>query len=66
MDSLVAVEVRNWIFRELKADVTVFDLLSQIPISALALKLGEKSKLIAQVLKQGNQAGEGLEGQAPS
>jgi hypothetical protein len=49
---LVAVEVRNWIFREVKSDITVFDLLSQVPISSLAVRIAEKSKLIPQEWKE--------------
>lgn len=36
VDSLVAVEVRNWLAKEAKADVTVFDILAAVPIPALA------------------------------
>ena len=47
VDSLVAVEVRNWLIRELQADISVFDILGTIPISALAVKIVETSKLLA-------------------
>lgn len=39
VDSLKAVEVRNWIFKELRCDVSVFDLLSPVPLSKLALRI---------------------------
>ncbi|PYH67688.1 type I polyketide synthase [Aspergillus vadensis CBS 113365] len=46
VDSLLAVELRGWIFTELQADVSVFDLLSNIPISMLARRIVAKSKCI--------------------
>ncbi|MCJ1384009.1 hypothetical protein MMC17_007124 [Xylographa soralifera] len=46
VDSLVAVELRNWVFREVKADVSVFDILSSIPLAALSAKIAAKSKII--------------------
>ena len=46
VDSLVAVELRNWIFREIKADMSVFDILSSIPISALSAKIAANSALV--------------------
>lgn len=46
VDSLVAVEIRNWIFREIKADVSVFDILSSVPLAALSAKVASKSKLV--------------------
>lgn len=46
VDSLVAVEIRNWIFREIKADVSVFDILSSVPLATLAGKVASKSKLV--------------------
>ena len=47
VDSLVAIEVRNWIFKELKSQVSVFDILSAVPITQLAVKIAEKSTLIS-------------------
>lgn len=44
VDSLLAVEVRAWIFTELQADISIFDLLSNIPISSLSRKIVTKSK----------------------
>lgn len=46
VDSLKAVEVRNWLFRELKADISVFEILSPIPLQKLARKVASKSKLL--------------------
>ena len=36
VDSLVAAELRNWCFKDLKADISVFELLSGNPITVLA------------------------------
>ncbi|KAF2167841.1 hypothetical protein M409DRAFT_53800 [Zasmidium cellare ATCC 36951] len=53
VDSLKAVEVRNWIFRELKANVSVFDVLSPITIESFANKIAGESKLVsAEVSKE--------------
>ncbi len=53
VDSLVAVEVRNWIFRECKADVSIFDVLSNVPLTALAGKIAAKSKLVPAAVLEG-------------
>jgi zearalenone synthase (highly reducing iterative type I polyketide synthase) len=46
VDSLMAVEIRSWILQQLKADVTMFDVLSGTSISALAGKVTAASKLV--------------------
>lgn len=46
VDSLKAVEVRNWLFRELKCDVSVFDILSPIPLTELSVKIASQSKYL--------------------
>lgn len=46
VDSLVAVEIRNWVFREVKADVSVFEILSNVPLAVLSAKIALKSKLV--------------------
>lgn len=43
----MAVEIRNWIMRELKSEVALFDLLAPIPLSTLALKVASRSKLLS-------------------
>ncbi|KAI9728591.1 MAG: Type I Iterative PKS [Cirrosporium novae-zelandiae] len=48
VDSLVAVEIRTWIFKDLKSNVSLFDVLSAVPISALAEKIAGVSKLLAE------------------
>jgi acyl transferase domain-containing protein/NADPH:quinone reductase-like Zn-dependent oxidoreductase/SAM-dependent methyltransferase len=46
VDSLVAVEVRNWIAREMAVECSVFDVMQNIPMTQLAMNLAEKSKLL--------------------
>ncbi|KAK5331711.1 hypothetical protein LTR93_000716 [Exophiala xenobiotica] len=48
VDSLVAVEIRNWLTKEAKADVTVFDILAAMPITSLARTVVSKSVLVAK------------------
>ena len=44
----------QWIFKELKSQVSVFDILRAIPMQQLALKIAEKSSLVPQdVIKAG-------------
>lgn len=53
VDSLVAVEVRSWNFRESKADVSIFHVLSNVPLTALAGKIAAKSKLFPVAMLEG-------------
>lgn len=46
VDSLVALEVRNWIARELKANMALLDILAAVPIEKFAGQIAEKSKLV--------------------
>lgn len=46
VDSLLAVELRSWIYSEVQADVSVFDLLSNIAITSLARKIVSVSKAV--------------------
>lgn len=48
VDSLVAVEVRNVIFRRMEADISVFDILSSMPLAKLAMKVASKSKFVRE------------------
>jgi hypothetical protein len=48
IDSLIAVDIRNWIFREAKADVPVFEILQAVSLSALVQIVAEKSALLSQ------------------
>nr|ALQ32738.1 putative polyketide synthase [Fusarium anthophilum] len=47
VDSLVAVEVRNWIAKEAVVEVSVFDVMANIPMRQLAAELAVKSKVLA-------------------
>jgi zearalenone synthase (highly reducing iterative type I polyketide synthase) len=46
VDSLVALEVRNWITREMKANIALLEILAAVPMSGFAGKIAEKSKLV--------------------
>lgn len=48
VDSLVAVEVRAWVFKVVKSDVSVFDILSNSPMTQLAASIAAKSQLVDQ------------------
>lgn len=49
VNSLVTVEVRNWIARETGVDVTVFDIMAHIPMRQLVSDLAGKCKLLQDV-----------------
>lgn len=49
VDSLTAIEVRNWISRELKANIALLEIVSAVPIREFAAKIAEKSQLVSQV-----------------
>jgi len=46
VDSLSAVELRNWLWKEMKATVRLFELLADIPIKDLAENIATKSKMV--------------------
>ncbi|KAK6225554.1 hypothetical protein QIS74_01601 [Colletotrichum tabaci] len=46
VDRLVAVEVQTWVFKDVKSDVSVFDILSNVPVSQLAESIAAKSQLV--------------------
>ena len=48
LDSLVAVELRNWISRELEANIPLMELMNNPSIEALAAKIAERSKLVGK------------------
>ncbi len=52
VDSLVAAEMRNWCFRDLKADISVFELLSGNSIMMLADQIASKSALVPQRIER--------------
>jgi hypothetical protein len=45
VDSLVALELRNWISRETKADIAVFEILGEGTVSDIGLAIARKSAL---------------------
>ncbi|KAH7305604.1 hypothetical protein B0I35DRAFT_362109 [Stachybotrys elegans] len=49
VDSLVALEVRNWITREMKANVALLEILAAVPMETLAAQIAQKSKLMGDV-----------------
>ena len=51
VDSLVAVELRNWIQRQARATVSIFDLMSPMPIKELATKIANESSLLKESLR---------------
>ena len=52
VDSLVAVELRNWLALELRSDVSIFDLTSSAPITEVCRKIAMRSQLVPVVLKE--------------
>ena len=53
VDSLVAVEVRTWVFKEIKADISVFDVLSNVPLATLARTIVGRSKYVSEAVLEG-------------
>lgn len=53
VDSLVAVEVRTWVFKEIKADISVFDVLSNVPLATLARTIVGRSKYVRETILEG-------------
>ncbi|EHK96621.1 putative Mycocerosic acid synthase [Glarea lozoyensis 74030] len=49
VDSLVALEVRNWITRELKANMALLDIVAATPMETFAAQISQKSKLVMGV-----------------
>lgn len=47
VDSLVAVEIADWLFKEIKVSVSVFDILASMPITAFAGEVVMKSPFLA-------------------
>ncbi|KAM7187391.1 hypothetical protein V8F33_011289 [Rhypophila sp. PSN 637] len=46
IDSLVAVEIRAWMFKELRSEVSVFEILSNAPLSSLAAMVAGRSTVV--------------------
>ena len=53
LDSLVAVEIRNWIAREMEVKVSMFDLVSGNSLEQLAVVIVMKSKVVRKEIKEG-------------
>lgn len=51
VDSLVAVELRNWIFRDAKADIPVLELLANKSLLTLSGEIAKRSKLLGALLE---------------
>ncbi|KAK6227566.1 PKSN polyketide synthase for alternapyrone biosynthesis protein [Colletotrichum tabaci] len=49
IDSLKATEIRNWVTKNLKSELSVFDILSPAPISALSLTISTRSKMFDKI-----------------
>ena len=45
VDSLVAVEIRNWVLKELGADIAIFDILGNTSLAGLSKTIWEKSSM---------------------
>jgi hypothetical protein len=56
VDSLVAVEVRNWMAKEMLVEVSVFEIMANVPMRQLAVDLAGKSRVLEQLRAEGNQA----------
>lgn len=52
VDSLAAAEMRSWFFRELKAEVSIFELLGGMPITELARVAAERSTSTQLVIEK--------------
>ena len=50
VDSLVAVELRNWLALELKSDISILDLTNNTPITEVCKKIAGRSQIV-QVLE---------------
>jgi NADPH:quinone reductase-like Zn-dependent oxidoreductase/NAD(P)-dependent dehydrogenase (short-subunit alcohol dehydrogenase family) len=46
VDSLVALEVRNWITREMKANMALLDIVAAVPMETFAGQIARSSKLV--------------------
>lgn len=51
VDSLVAVEIRNWLNSSTKADVSIFDVMQSPSLLALAGKVAGKSGVLGEITK---------------
>ena len=52
IDSLVAVELRNWISREMDSTIPILDLLANQSLLQLSTKVGQKSRFVTQQISE--------------
>lgn len=52
LDSLVAIEMRNWLIGELEVDVPLLQLMNSPSLTALAVFIRQKSSLIGKALRE--------------
>ena len=50
IDSLVAIELVNWVMKEAKSTITVFDVLAGVPLTSLCNKIAAKSTVLPKEL----------------
>ena len=50
MDSLVAVEMRNWLLRELDSAIPILELMANVSLSQLSVKVAKNSKLVSAAI----------------
>ena len=55
VDSLVAVEIRNWISKMCKADVSLFTIMRSVPMNVLALEIAGKSEYVKKEPQPGTE-----------
>jgi acyl carrier protein len=55
MDSLVAVEMRNWLVREMDATVPILDLLANVSLQELSAKIVQRSKIVNPAILAGKE-----------
>lgn len=56
LDSLVAIEMRDWLTDELEADVPLLELMKNSSLTALAIFITERSSLVGKPLLEAKQA----------
>lgn len=54
VDSLVAVELRNWLATEIKTELSIFDLTGSAPICDVSRKIADRSHLVTAEVKASN------------
>ncbi|KAI0124108.1 hypothetical protein BJ170DRAFT_735829 [Xylariales sp. AK1849] len=52
VDSLVAVEVRTWLFQDLKANMSIFDLSATVPMDSLGWQILKRCEIVPEKFKK--------------